>query len=109
MPPPQVLDGYEKILAGSADRIMKMAESQIYHRHEMERKRLEADIKDGRIGMVCAVAISFFVISCGTAIIILHPSVWSYVLGSLLNLAGVSSIINAFLRKDSPTTKDRKK
>ena len=38
IPPPAILGEYEKIHAGLADRIMKMAESQSEHRKYLERK-----------------------------------------------------------------------
>ena len=37
IPPPTILEGYERIHAGLADRIMKMAESQSEHRKILER------------------------------------------------------------------------
>ena len=86
-----------------------MAESQVYHRQEMERKRIEADITDGRKAMNYALLISLIIIGCGTSIILINPSVGGYISGSLLNLAGVSSVINAFLRKETPPQKEEGK
>lgn len=36
-PPPAVLEGYEKIEKGAADRILKMAEADLAHQHDMEK------------------------------------------------------------------------
>lgn len=36
LPPPQVLDQYNKLVPGFAERIMAMAESQLNHRHDLE-------------------------------------------------------------------------
>jgi len=36
LPPPYIMQGYENILPGSADRILKMAEGEQSHRHAME-------------------------------------------------------------------------
>jgi hypothetical protein len=44
LPNPEILDRYEQILTGAADRIMAMAEDEARHRHEMEKMVLEADI-----------------------------------------------------------------
>ncbi len=38
LPSPQTLEGYENSVPGSAERILKMAESQVYHRQDMEKK-----------------------------------------------------------------------
>ncbi|NQS96894.1 MAG: DUF2335 domain-containing protein [candidate division Zixibacteria bacterium] len=53
LPPPQEFEGFERVLPGSAERILKMAEAQQSHRHHMEegslsieRVRLEASIQD---------------------------------------------------------------
>lgn len=37
IPAPEIIAGYERILPGSADRIIKMAEKEQEHRHGMER------------------------------------------------------------------------
>jgi uncharacterized membrane protein len=38
IPPPEVIEGYEKVLAGSANRIIKMAENEQTHRQKLERR-----------------------------------------------------------------------
>ena len=38
IPPPNIIEGYEKIVPGSADRIISMAERQSEHRQKMEQK-----------------------------------------------------------------------
>lgn len=44
IPHPRILAGYEKILPGSADRIIKMAEEQSNHRMNMEKNMLASQI-----------------------------------------------------------------
>lgn len=99
LPHPEILAKYESVLNGSADRILRMAKEQTRHRREMEDKQLEADIKESRTGMVYALMVSLTIVLCGTAIMLFHTGVGSYISGSLLNLVGVASVINAFLRK----------
>lgn len=41
IPPPEVFRGYEEVLPGSADRILKMTEEQLKHRILSESKQLE--------------------------------------------------------------------
>lgn len=36
IPSPEIIGGYEKVLAGSADRIIKMAEKEQEHRHKVQ-------------------------------------------------------------------------
>ena len=45
IPPPHTLASYEEIQPGFADRIIKMAETETAHRHEMEEKALKGDIE----------------------------------------------------------------
>lgn len=44
IPPPAVLQGYEQILPGAAERILRMAEQQAAHRHSLELKSINANI-----------------------------------------------------------------
>lgn len=44
IPAPDILEGYERILPGSAERVIAMAEQQAQHRRDLERRQLEADI-----------------------------------------------------------------
>ena len=46
IPPPQILERYDALLPGAADRILTMAESQAEHRRSLEACALEADIAD---------------------------------------------------------------
>lgn len=45
LPPPNILEGFEKVLPGAAERIVQMAEKQIDHRLKSEDKELESIIK----------------------------------------------------------------
>ncbi len=36
LPPPSIMEGYERILPGAVERIMTMAESESQHRHRMD-------------------------------------------------------------------------
>lgn len=51
LPPPHILEGYEKIQSGAADRIIKMAEQQASHRQELEKSVIKSNIKNEHIGM----------------------------------------------------------
>lgn len=52
MPPPSVLEGYERLVQGAAERILVMAESDAKHQQEIEFAALraaEAEIKRGQL------------------------------------------------------------
>ena len=51
LPPPQVLEKYDQIVARSADRIIKMAEEQSQHRRRLESAVVNSEIKNSRMGL----------------------------------------------------------
>lgn len=74
IPPPSVLEGYEVILKGSANRILTLAESETSHRHAMEKKALDAEIEslrkeaeDTKRGQIFGFIIGITAIISGTA------------------------------------------
>lgn len=54
MPPPVIMEGYEKVLPGAAERILKMAEHQEQHRHKMEKRIIFSETFQPICGMVFA-------------------------------------------------------
>jgi len=50
LPHPEILSGYEKVLPGSADRILKMAEKQQDHRISNENKLVDAENQSRLLG-----------------------------------------------------------
>ena len=52
MPPPAILEGYERLVPGAAERILAMAESDTKHQHAIEFSALnaaEGEVKRGQI------------------------------------------------------------
>ncbi len=52
MPPPAILEGYERLVPGAAERILAMAESDTKHQHSIELAALRAmenEVKRGQI------------------------------------------------------------
>lgn len=45
IPPPNIVDGYEKNCKGATDRILAMTENELKHKHEMERLEQESIIE----------------------------------------------------------------
>lgn len=73
IPPPESLDRYEQIQAGSADRILKMAEKQMEHRIAIENKVIGGQVEQGKRGQifgfilvfVCVAVAIFFAVYLG--------------------------------------------
>lgn len=91
IPPPGMLASYEKVLPGSADRILSMAESQLSHRHELENKAIQANIDGEKRGTYFAGVVSLAVVFCSTFLIANGRSVegLSMILPSLAALVGL--------------------
>lgn len=65
LPPPDVLAAYERVLPGSADRIIRMAEDQGSHRRGLERQELAANIRTQSQGQWLAFVIALLVSAGG--------------------------------------------
>lgn len=102
IPPPALLEGYEAILPGAAERILVLAESEAVHRRELEKREILANIALAKsehrqvyVGQFCALAISVLFILSGAFLIYSGKSIP----GSFLSLAGLAPIVVAFLKK----------
>ena len=60
IPPPQVLQQYNGIVPGAAERIVRMAEKQSDHRMDLERKVVYSNIRKSHLGMVVAATIAIY-------------------------------------------------
>jgi uncharacterized membrane protein len=52
LPPPEILEHYEKICPGAADRIITMSESQSEHRKGLEKSVITSDISRANKGLI---------------------------------------------------------
>ena len=65
LPHPEILENYNRIVPGAAERIIQMAESEKEHRHYIEKAALRADIREARLGQIFAFLIGTIAIVCG--------------------------------------------
>src|SRR5436190_2107186 len=52
LPPPGMLEEYERVLPGAADRIFNRMERQSEHRQELEKTKIEADVASEKRGQI---------------------------------------------------------
>ncbi len=93
LPTPAILEQYERTSPGSADRIMKMAESEVTHRHQLENTVVRGDIFEARMGQIFAFLIGIFAIGCGTYAAVNGAEI----AGSLVGAGGVIGLVSAFI------------
>lgn len=60
LPPPQMLEQYNKVIPNGAERIMAMAEKQLDHRHELESVVIKRRASSERLGTHYAFILAIF-------------------------------------------------
>jgi len=70
IPHPIILEGYERVLPGAADRILTMAENQAQHRQQMESSVVQSNITHERVGMNYAFILTLLLMGTGFYLII---------------------------------------
>lgn len=91
LPPPQSLEKYNKIIPGSAERILAMAEKQSDHRRELEKKALNTDSRNSLLGIISAFIITMTALGAGTYVTKIGHAWPGTLLGSL-GLVGLASV-----------------
>ena len=91
LPPPAMLEKYNAVFLGCAERIVAMAESQLTHRHQLEAKHMSGGQASERRGQVCAFILGLVAIAGGIWLIANGKDVQGLVaiLGAISGLAGV--------------------
>ena len=105
IPPAHELRQYEKVLAGSADRILKMAEKQQQHRHKLEEKTVVVNSKSALRGQILSFALLMLLGILGF-VLLLHGKDFS---GLVLALASLAPIVINYRRSQGESSPDKKK
>ena len=105
LPPPEIIEAYERILPGSANRILTMAEKNQDHRIEMELKKIVLDGDETKklissgiqrvprgqwFGFIITIA---FLVAATICAWVGHPFT-----ASILGLGGATNLVALFLR-----------
>jgi uncharacterized membrane protein len=100
IPAPEVLQRYDHIVPGAADRIMRWTESQTRHRHELEREQSEAEIRQRDRGqhyaLIIAIAALIASVSCAWLGL---PWVSGVIAVSAFGAIGTASILSLVWKK----------
>jgi uncharacterized membrane protein len=102
LPPPEVLRGYESILPGLADRVVRMAENQSTHRQRLESRVIWFDGIRSSLGLVFGFVIALAGIVGGVYLILSGNSITG--LASLVVPLGV--IVGAFIYQKREESED---
>ena len=93
MPPPSVLEGYELLVPGAAERILKMAESDAKHQQEIEFAALRVMESEGKRGQHYGFIIGLAAL--GTSIIALHMG--SAAVAGIIGGTTVVGLVSVFI------------
>lgn len=107
LPHPDNLSQYEKILPGSADRIIKMAEKQSEHRIEIEKSVINSNVKKSEKGLLYGLIIGVSAITSATLISIFGKNLASYILSAVIGGGGLISLVSVFIYGKHETRKER--
>ena len=91
VPPPEVLEKYDNVVPGAANRILEMAEKQAAHRIHLEKTVVHEDSKRSYLGLIAGFILSATIIIGGIYLIAVgHDWAGVTLVGSnLVGLAGI--------------------
>lgn len=103
LPPPEVLEGYERIVPGAAKKLITMALRQSKHRQELERKVIESDVQRSRDGLWVGGALSLTSIILGAVAVFTGQDT----AGATIATATVVSLAGVFVYGTTSRRKER--
>lgn len=98
IPPPSIIKGYEEVLPGSADRIIKMAENQSSHRQAMESKMVKTEARDSLLGEIFAFILGMSCIIAAIIIVLHVPESSGAIASSVLGMTGIGAIVITLIK-----------
>lgn len=101
IPPPAILERYEKLIPGAAERILSMAEKQSNHRQAMEKRIIYSETFQAKAGMFFAFLIVIAALIIGGYLSLKNSPVSGLI--SLITAIGV--IVTTFMLKRSAEKK----
>jgi len=93
IPPPEVIEAYERIVPGSAKQIMKTWEKQVGHRIEKETRGSKSDALNSLLGIISAFIIAMATV-LGGVWVMLKGFVWG---GGFLGVSGLLGLVYVFI------------
>lgn len=103
LPPPQILEEYDKIVPGSAERILKMAEEQQKHRFKIENKVATIESITSICGIVAGFILGMTTV-IGGIVVAMSGKEWS---GFALGGTGLAALVGVFVYGTQSRRKER--
>ena len=103
LPPPDIMDGYNRIVPNAAERIIAVFESEVIHRHELERLQATGDEKDRSrslllvfSGQIFGFLLAMAFVASGAFLIFNNKQIS----GTVISTTAMVGIVAAFLRSN---------
>lgn len=93
LPHPSILEEYDRVLPGAAERILTMAESQSNHRQALETKYLGTESRNSLLGIICGLLLGLVGLSAA-GICIYAGQGWP---GAALGGVTLGSLVGTFV------------
>jgi uncharacterized membrane protein len=93
LPHPSLLEQYNRVISNGAERIMRMAEQEGEHRHYIEKRLVDAQASQLKLGSIFAFVLGMTTVVGGLVLLYLGKDIGG--LGSLI--AGLGAIVVAFI------------
>ncbi|MFO0966853.1 MAG: DUF2335 domain-containing protein [Gemmataceae bacterium] len=103
LPPPDILEEYEKLLPGAAERIFAAFEKQTEHRQSLEKHVVKDDTRRSWAGLVAAFLLASFCV-IGGVICVLHGHTAA---GATIATASVATLAAVFVYGSNLRAKER--
>ena len=105
LPPPEILRGYQEVLPGSVDRILKMAEKEQDHRIAIQTGLLKHEKQISLLGLIAA----FFIAIFGIAGSVYLGNNNKTVSSGIMSAGTLVSLVTVFLRGTGERNQDKQK
>ncbi len=103
LPHPDILKKFDEVFPGAAEIIIKMANSQATHRQELEKKAINSDICNSRLGLWFGFIIGITGIILGAFIVYMGQ----VIAGSVISFGTLASLVGVFVYGSQGRRKER--
>ncbi len=109
IPPPEIIKEYEAVLPGSADRIIKMAESEQEYRHNLRHQQVKFESRDSLFGIISGFLLCVGTILAAVFFVYKSPSSAAVIMGSLLGMSGPGAVIVTIIKSTRAGNRSKEK
>ena len=103
MPPPEQLRQYNEVLPGAAERMLALVEKQQAHRHSLETKMVDSDVRRTWMGMWMGMTVVIVTVAAGT-LLAWHDK---QVIGGLVAGLPLVALVGVFVYGTDTRSKER--